>query len=92
MVSYIPMIMASINRDIYVLSAVSVIPFAFMAVAVMVEALAGRIRFFLPAYISLVFTVSILMFPLVTGRALEYPYLKVIVEQYNPHKNGGNHF
>lgn len=88
LVSYIPMIMASINRDIYVLSAVSVIPFAFMAVAAMVGKLAGRIKFFLSAYLSLVFVVSLLMIPLSTGKALEYPYLKGIVEQYNPHKNG----
>lgn len=85
-ISYIPMIMASLKRDIYVLSAVSIIPFAFMAVAVGLKKLSRRIRILTYVYFILIFTITMLMFPLSIGKSLEFPYLAPVVEKFTPHK------
>jgi len=86
LVSYIPMVLASINRDIYVLSAVSVTPFAFIIIAGVINTLRKRFRYIVYPYLGIVLVVSILMYPMAIGRALEYPYLKPVVERYNPHE------
>ncbi len=85
LISYIPLILASFNRDIYVLSAVSVIPFGFMAAALLIKKIGLRSQLIPAVYILLLLTISVLLYPLAIGKALDFSYLKFIVEQYNPH-------
>ncbi len=86
LVSYLPLVFTT--RGIWVFSATSVIPFAFLIIAwstgMLIES--GRLkRATLMVYICLVFLLSLVMYPMSTFRAYEHTYLKPIVEHYNPH-------
>lgn len=83
--SYLPFVLASFKRDIYVLSALSIMPFVFLAIA---DIFCGitflkRLRNF---YLVIVIILSIVLYPLSIGRSLEFDYLHFVVEGFNPHK------
>lgn len=83
--SYLPLIVIP-TRPIYLLSATSVIPFAFLGVgwttAKIGERLGDR---WLYGYLALVFLSGIALFPLTCGKASDYQYLEAIVNRFSPH-------
>ncbi|RMG71293.1 MAG: phospholipid carrier-dependent glycosyltransferase [Nitrospirae bacterium] len=89
--SYLPLVLTS--RGIWVFSAPSVIPFAFMLTAWSMGMLlqSGRLkRSAVVFYLCLVCLLSAVMYPMSTFRAYEHAYLKPIVEHYNPHNKRWN--
>lgn len=85
--SYLPFILIP-SRPFYLLSATSVIPFAFIGVSWVLMDVAERYnieRGWMVGYLSLVFLVSLALFPLTCGLALDYSYLSTIVNRFSPH-------
>lgn len=82
--SYIPFVIASFKRDIYVLSALSIIPFAFLSISGMLKEVPIPSRW-KAIYLIMAITASLLLYPLSIGQSLEFSYLRPIVEMFNPH-------
>ncbi|KAF0220988.1 MAG: glycosyl transferase family [Geobacteraceae bacterium] len=80
--SYLPLALA--QRPIWANTALSVLPFAFMAVAYSITAIAGnpvtRQRI-IAAYVVAVALTTAPLYPLVIGKGFELPYLKDYLEQ-----------
>lgn len=85
--SYIPLALMP-TRPIYLLSATSVIPFAFIGVAWAITDLKDRLRVetgWVVAYMSAVIISSSALYPLTCGKGLDYTYLLPIVNRFSPH-------
>lgn len=80
-VSYVPLLVVS--RPIWVLSAVSVVPFAFAITAVALKEVARRIGGMkvVMTYVAAAALLSAALFPGVTGDALDVGYLRVAVRR-----------
>lgn len=84
--SYLPLVLTT--RGVYVFSAPAVIPFAFMLTAYTIQQLSANQQISLRSlaiYLVCVLTLTALMYPMSTFRALEYSYLKPIADMYSPH-------
>jgi len=85
--SYIPLAFMP-TRPIYLLSATAVIPFAFIGVAWAVTEAMDRLGMetgWLIGYLVAVFGSAIVLYPLVCGRAFDYPYLQFIINRFRPY-------
>lgn len=83
LVSYLPLTVSS--RPIWLLTALAVLPFAFMILArslIEVAGSFGRGKEMLASYLVLVAIVSLLAWPMATGKGLNYGYLATFVERY----------
>ena len=84
--SYIPFIVLS--RPIWLLSATSVIPFAFLGLSWAISKTIheyNKDTRWLYGYLLLVFIVSIALFPLTCGKAFDYFYLAPIINKFSPY-------
>jgi dolichyl-phosphate-mannose--protein O-mannosyl transferase len=82
--AYLPL--AFTTRPIWVLSSIAVTPFAFAIVGRAVSDVAKRMGMnALYAYVVLTLAISMALFPLSVGKALDYGYLGAIVQRHNPH-------
>lgn len=92
LISYLPLILTT--RSIWVFAAPAVIPFAFLmsgyAVA-RVMALQKITTKYLIIYLSAVLTLSGLMYPMATFRALEFRIYRPLAELYTPHRDAPPH-
>jgi dolichyl-phosphate-mannose--protein O-mannosyl transferase len=82
-VSYLPLAVSS--RPIWLLTALAVLPFAFMLVARSLVEVASKFGYgmkILTVYALVLCGISLLSFPAATGRGLHYGYLAPFVEQY----------
>lgn len=85
--SYLPLLVVP-TRPIYLLTATSVIPFAFSGVGWVIMDVKERYKIgngWLYGYLGLLFLSSIFFLPLTYGKALDYPYLEFIVNRFSPH-------
>lgn len=85
--SYLPLVLTT--RGIWAFNSLAVIPFAFLLSAVaMTRLVAGnnRSRNLAALYLLMAVTVSALLYPAATMRALEYSYLKPLADLYSPHR------
>jgi len=84
--SYLPLVLTT--RSIWVISASSLIPMAFILSANAISFWIDRgyvSKRVLAGYLCAVLLLSALMYPMVTGRTLEFEYLKPVAEKYSPH-------
>lgn len=90
LVSYLPLALSS--RPIWLLSSLAVLPFAFMVLArALVEGADSfsRGRRLLAGYVALAALVSLLAWPMATGKGMHYGYLTPFVERYRSVMEGG---
>lgn len=90
LISYLPLALSS--RPIWLLSSLAVLPFAFMVLARCLAEVSGAFRWgrrLLATYLVLVTVVSLLAWPMATGRGMHYPYLAPFVAKYRSVMEGG---
>lgn len=82
--SYLPFVFAS--RPIFFLSALAAAPFGFgLVAAAAAEWATPARRKYLFTYGGALALVGVLMFPLCSGRALDFPHTAALVARFNPH-------
>lgn len=85
--SYLPLA-AIPTRPIYLLTATSVIPFAFLGTGWMLVELKDHYKIgngWVFGYLFAVSIAAVALFPLTCGKALDYPYLMPLLDRFNPH-------
>lgn len=90
LISYLPLALSS--RPIWLLSSLAVLPFAFMLLARSLTEICGAFRWgskILAGYLLLVTVVSLLAWPMATGRGMHSPYLAPFVAKYRSVMEGG---
>jgi dolichyl-phosphate-mannose--protein O-mannosyl transferase len=89
LVSYLPLVTA--GRPVFLLSSLSVLPFAFGCAGVMADGLLrGRPRWVWGALGAVVVGGCLLLYPMAVGRALDYGYTKAIAYKFGPHRNSSS--
>ncbi len=84
-VSYLPLALST--RPIWLLSSLAVLPFAFMIISLFLSRLVEVLSWgknLLIVYTIIVLFSSLALYPMATGRAKQYDYLKPIVERFRP--------
>lgn len=83
--NYMPFVLA--GRPVWALTALTVIPFAFAAVAYAIHSITigwKHRKMFLLLYLIIVIIINIPLYILATGKAMDYNALKPIVHMYKP--------
>ncbi|MCP4657968.1 MAG: hypothetical protein GY856_21375 [bacterium] len=90
-ISYLPL--AFSPRPVWVLSSIAVTPFAFGLVGRFLSRVnSRRLSHGLVMYLVCTLLVSVLLYPMATGRAWDSPYLRPLVARFNPHPTGSDSF
>jgi dolichyl-phosphate-mannose--protein O-mannosyl transferase len=83
--SYVPLLLSP--RPIFFISALAVMPFAFGLITIAIVgwvSRAGKPVYWITAYCTLVMAVTVALYPLSIGRALETKYLSPLVHSFEP--------